>query len=225
MERKCPYRFYIKALPNLMVKPPFSSSESRRLPHFPPHSTTVGQLTHFNQFTLQYALQPAILIQANIDNTILAMARSTLFVLLVLALIQVALAAPYGVYLIVNKAANGTLRGHEKFQPLTVHRDDLSPIRWKIASNDKGTRILTFNHHYFISDHKWVAILTRDRQYFRFEEVGNDICKIKHLTYDKVLTWIEHTRYVSLEDVNGGDEQLWQIQPWLYDYSRMSPQC
>ncbi|KAF9936613.1 hypothetical protein BGZ67_002203 [Mortierella alpina] len=149
------------------------------------------------------------------------MARSTLFTLLVLALIQVALAVPFGVGLIVNRAASGALKGNP-FKPLTVSPDDFRAKPWSIKPFEEGVLIeaLGTPEPFFVSARGGRAFLTPEEQKWYFENAGDNLYKIKLPNEDQVLGWDEESYEVRLQRAKGTPEQLWSILR-THDYGRM----
>ncbi|KAF9292347.1 hypothetical protein BGZ68_007362 [Mortierella alpina] len=152
------------------------------------------------------------------------MARSTLFALLVLALIQVVAAIPLGQGLIINKAANGALQARFPRTALHVDRDDpQDPSNaWSIKSFEEGASISTLDNENFVYASNGVAFLMPIEQKWYFENAGNNFYKIKVPNQDLVLTWQEYygVGEALVQKANGGPEQLWQIQT-SSDYGRM----
>ena len=117
----------------------------------------------------------------------LVIARSTLLILLVLALIQVALAVPAGPFLFTHKRANGVLKTRYS-QSLSVKRDDLQgdPLVIKLRAPDYGV-IQTTDGTNFVTDRNFEGILEPTMKYWSFEEAGEEFCMIKVPKNDMVL--------------------------------------
>ncbi|KAF9970300.1 hypothetical protein BGZ75_002332 [Mortierella antarctica] len=148
------------------------------------------------------------------------MARSTLFSLVVLVLIQVALAVPFGVGLIVNRATNGVLKG-EPFRPLTVGPGDFYTKPWIIKPFEEGVLIEAVGTpRLFVNADYGRAVLTPEEQKWYFENAGENLYKIKLPNEDQVLGLAEGSNVVRLQGANGSDEQLWSIRG-RDGYSRM----
>ncbi|KAF9573149.1 hypothetical protein EC968_008998 [Mortierella alpina] len=151
------------------------------------------------------------------------MARLTLFPLLVMALFQVALALPYGLKTIVNKAADGVLKG-EPFELLSVQPGDLHGNPWYIEPFRRAAdvTITTLNHRFFVSVTRGQANLTPERTVWSLEWADQEFFRIKLVdNVDSALGWDKSTKNVYVERWDGGDEQLWQIRDPSYYYGRM----
>jgi len=151
------------------------------------------------------------------------MAGSTLIALLVLALVQVALAVPTGVYAIINKAVNGALKA-ESTGALTVEPGRLHSSPWVIYTASRGSIIRPQDGEDYITAEGGEALLTPYPTEWYFEPAGKEIYKIKFPSEDKVLTWDKDAREVKVQGSRGTSEQLWQVQS-LRNYGRMFRQC
>ncbi|KAF9573150.1 hypothetical protein EC968_008999 [Mortierella alpina] len=149
------------------------------------------------------------------------MARSTLFALLVMALFQVALAIPFGLNTIVNKAADGVLKG-QPFQLLSVQPGDLRGNPWYLQPSRQGVIISTPDRRLSVTLLRGQATLTPQKTEWSLEKAGEDLFTIRPLyNADLALGWDESTKNVYVERLEGGDEQVWQIKGPSYDYGRM----
>ncbi|KAF9280096.1 hypothetical protein BGZ68_007512 [Mortierella alpina] len=150
------------------------------------------------------------------------MTRSTLFALLVLALIQVALALPFGYHKIFNVAANGVLKGGYAGTVPTVDENvqDGPFAMWGIDALEDGASIFMPPAGSFLNAVKGQVIVKGGPFKWVFQNAGYGQYLIKLPYDDLVLDWDEGTRKVSLRPADGSDTQLWQV-PTSHSYSRM----
>ncbi|KAF9954177.1 hypothetical protein BGZ72_004772 [Mortierella alpina] len=160
------------------------------------------------------------------------MARSTLFALLVLALIQVVLALPYGYKMIINVAAKGALIGDPYKSPNrapTVERNSqgFAYNMWGIDPTPEGGATATifmppaYSFLSFTPD--FGVTLSREAFAWAIHSAGGDNYIIKLPNNDLVLNWDERYGDVSMSPANGSPGQLWQIGS-SFSYNRMFSQ-
>ncbi|KAF9573551.1 hypothetical protein EC968_008420 [Mortierella alpina] len=150
------------------------------------------------------------------------MVRATLFTLLALVLIQVALALPYGYKKIFNVAANGALLGYPDSAPV-VQKDfqGVAFSMWGINRFEDGASVFMPPANAFLNvnwDNK--LIVRGDISKWLFQPAGSEVYLIKLPNKDLVLDWDERSEEVSLQPANGSPTQLWFV-PTSYSYSRM----
>ncbi|CAO3573940.1 unnamed protein product [Mortierella alpina] len=154
------------------------------------------------------------------------MARSTLFALLVLALIQVSWALPYGYNQIINVAANGALIGYRERTPF-VEKNQMGTANkfWGINEISGGATIFMPPASAFLRAVSKTDVLVSGGPYpWAVNSAGNGKYTIKAVNEDLVLDWNEDSSIVSLKPANGNPSQQWRIGSSL-GYSRMFNQC
>ncbi|KAG0011602.1 hypothetical protein BGZ81_002078, partial [Podila clonocystis] len=150
------------------------------------------------------------------------MARSTLFTFLMLvALIQVALAIPFGYNLVINVAGNGALKAYQGKKLIVEPGNLQGPYNmWGINRFEEGASIFMPPAGAYLSVADGNVALERRETKWYFEQAGFNVYKIKLPNEDLVLDWNEDSEVVSLQPSNGSPEQLWRVQD-PYGYSRM----
>ncbi|KAF9280095.1 hypothetical protein BGZ68_007511 [Mortierella alpina] len=150
------------------------------------------------------------------------MARTTLFALLVLALIQVALALPFGYGKIFNVAANGVLSGGYAGTVPTVEKNirDGPFAMWDIIPYENGAALYMPPAGAFLNAASGQVLVEAGPFKWVFQNAGSNQYIIKLPNDDLVFDWNERTNKVSLRPANGSPTQLWQV-PTPYSYSRM----
>ncbi|KAF9964655.1 hypothetical protein BGZ70_006135 [Mortierella alpina] len=154
------------------------------------------------------------------------MARSTLFALLVLALIQVAWALPYGYHQIINDAAKGAIIGYRGRTP-NVERGEFGESNnyWGIEEVPGGATIFMPPAGSFLTVVDGGYVLLEEKKYvWAISTAGDGKYIIKNPNSDLVLDWNERSRNVVLKPANGESSQLWHIGT-TPSYSRMFHQC
>ncbi|CAO3573869.1 unnamed protein product [Mortierella alpina] len=155
------------------------------------------------------------------------MARSLILALLVLlALLQVAMAAPAGIKRIVNRGLDGTLQVKQGGSTVVVGRDKNDFGVWAIRPQTEGAHLYHPRTGEFLGVNGGNVVVTADRrQTWLIEETDQPgVYKIKLPNVDLVLDVDGNSKQAVLQRSNGSAGQLWQFVSSV-DYGRMYRQC
>ncbi len=154
------------------------------------------------------------------------MARVTQLAFLALALIQVVLAFPFGKGLmIINLAANGTLRGYPDKAPI-VERNIIEGDNnvWAIVEFGDGVMLYMprASAHLNLDDDGNVIVRGGPIKW-NFHYAGSGLYNIVLPYKNVLLEWNEENEKVSLQSYNGRSSQLSRVER-VGGYSRMFSQ-
>ncbi|KAF9280097.1 hypothetical protein BGZ68_007513 [Mortierella alpina] len=149
------------------------------------------------------------------------MARLIMFALLVLALIQVSLALPYGPSVIFNLEANGVLKGKRNQVPI-VERNNLQGPIWEIQMFEEGASIYLPEASEYLNVEEYTneVVIEGGEFEWRIESAGPGAFKIKLPNVDSLLDWDVNSQKVILQPAKESPSQLWLIKR-PFHYSRM----